>query len=132
VLTAALVATYVAPVTALGRVAPVESNVGVALTTLAVAVLVRPMRRWLHFAVDRRCNRNRYDAGRTVEEFRHLLRSEIALDALQSDLLRVVEQTVQPASTLRPELGQGSVELGNHRLDPRRRHTVDRPSGHWP
>jgi hypothetical protein len=79
--------------------------VGVAIATLAVAALVQPLRRRLQRVVDRRFNRNRYDAARTVEEFRRLLRNEIDLDALHRHLLSAVERTVQPASTslwLRP------------------------------
>jgi hypothetical protein len=104
-LTALLVAVYVGLVAGLGRVAPVDSNVGVAIATLAVAALVQPLRRRLQRVVDRRFNRNRYDAARTVEEFRRLLRNEIDLDALHGHLLSAVERTVQPASTslwLRP------------------------------
>ena len=104
-LTALLAAVYVGLVAGLGRVAPVDSNVGVAIATLAVAALVQPLRRRLQRVVDRRFNRNRYDAARTVEEFRRLLRNEIDLDALHRHLLSAVERTVQPASTslwLRP------------------------------
>jgi hypothetical protein len=98
-LTALLVAVYVGFVTALGRVAPVDSNVGVALATLTVAALVQPLRRRLQRVVDRRFNRDRYDAATTVEEFRQLLRDEIDLDALHGHLLSAVERTVAPAST---------------------------------
>jgi hypothetical protein len=56
-------------------------------------------------AVDRRFNRARYDATRTVEGFSTRLRDEIDLDTLSTELLTVVDETVQPTQAslwLRP------------------------------
>jgi hypothetical protein len=85
----------------LGRVlAPVtqQSELTVAASTLMAAALFQPVRRRVQAAVDRRFNRARYDAQRTVEAFAARLRDEVDLEGLSEELAGVVQGTVAPAT----------------------------------
>jgi hypothetical protein len=95
-LTVLLALGYAAVVLGLGRLLPEGSSLAVAAATLAAAALFQPLRGRVQRLVDRRFNRRRYDATRTVDRFAARLRDQVDLDALRGELLAVVDQTMQP------------------------------------
>jgi hypothetical protein len=94
--TALLVIPYLLIVPAAGRLAQGSGSLAVAAATLAAAAAFAPLRRRVQDLVDRRFNRRRYDAARTVEAFATRLRDQVDLDLLSAELLAVVDQTMQP------------------------------------
>ena len=97
IVTGLLVGVYAGVVLLATRVLPFSSSVAVAASTLAAAALFNPLRRWVQRAVDRRFNRARYDADRTVAAFAARLTGAVDLDTVQADLAGVVHQALEPA-----------------------------------
>ena len=96
VVTALLVVPYLLIVPAAGRLVQGSGSLAVAAATLAAAAAFAPLRRRVQGLVDRRFNRRRYNAARTVEGFAARLRDQVDLDALSAELLAVVDHTMQP------------------------------------
>jgi hypothetical protein len=87
---------YALVVLGLGQLLGRDSSLVVAGATLAVAALFQPARRRIQQLVDRRFNRRRYDVARTIEQFSTRLRDQIDLDTLSTEVLAVVDQTMEP------------------------------------
>ncbi len=100
-LTTFLVAVYFGAVVGLQHVFRAltggASQFAVVASTLAIAALFAPLRRWMQATIDRRFYRRKYDAAKTLDFFGAKLRDAVELDALNEELLTVVNETMQPA-----------------------------------
>jgi len=109
-LTALLVVVYVGSVVslqaALRALTGQASQLAIVASTLLIAALFNPLRHRLQAFIDRRFYRSRYDAAKTLQAFSAKLRDETDLEVLDDDLVRVVQETMQPAHVtlwLRPD-----------------------------
>ena len=87
-----------------------ESQLAIVASTLLIAALFVPLRRRVQSFIDRRFYRKKYDAARTLQHFSTRLREKTDLDSLDTELLGVVRETVQPAHVslwLRPAVERG-------------------------
>ena len=112
-LTAMLVALYFGGIVVLQRIFVTltgqQSTLAVVASTLVIAALFTPLRRRIQSFIDRRFYRRKYDARKTLEAFSAKLRDETDLEALNSELVGVVRETMQPAHVslwLRPDPAQ--------------------------
>jgi hypothetical protein len=72
------------------------SELAVATSTLLAAAVLRPARRRIQAATDRRFDRSRYDAARTVAAYAATVRRETDLDTLVRGLPVLVGQVLAP------------------------------------
>jgi hypothetical protein len=108
IVTAVLAALYAGLVLLATEVLDLTSQVAVAAATLAAAALFNPLRRRVQHRVDRRFNRARYDADNTVTAFAARLQDATDPDAVRSDLLATVHQTLEPGHVALWRAGGGA------------------------
>jgi hypothetical protein len=109
-LTVLLAATYFGGVVGLQYVLRAltgqQSTLAVVASTLVIAALFNPLRRWVQEFVDRRFYRRKYDARKTLEAFSAKLRDETDLESLGEHLAGAVSEAMQPSHVslwLRPD-----------------------------
>ena len=109
ILTALLLLVYFGSVIVLQRlfseVTGQGSTLATILSTLLIAALFGALRRRVQDLIDRRFYRRKYDAAKVLEGFAATARDETDLDRLTAELVRVIQETMEPASVsvwLRP------------------------------
>ena len=116
-LTLLLGGAYAVVALGLGQLLGRDSSLAVAGATLAVAAVFQPARRRIQAVVDRRFNRRRYNTAQTMAAFSVRQRDHTDLDTLTSELLGVVDQTMQPTRAslwLRPQPPSNTVGGTGH------------------
>jgi hypothetical protein len=72
------------------------STMSTIASTLAIAVLFTPLRSRIQSWIDLKFYRRKYDTEKTMERFRSSLRHRLDIDHLSHEIIRLVEDTVQP------------------------------------
>jgi hypothetical protein len=77
----------------------IESRFAVAVTTLLLVSIFRPVRDRVQGFVDRRFHRRRYDVQLTVERFARSLRDQVDREHITSELEAVLTEVLEPRQT---------------------------------
>ena len=77
-----------------------KNPIPVAASTLVVAALFQPLRRWVQSLVDRRFDRARVNAARTVSDLAERLRDEVELDNVRHEVIATVTTALHPADAV--------------------------------
>jgi hypothetical protein len=93
-----VIGVYLLVVSSVQLILPGLPAIGVALATLAAAALFLPVLRWVRRHIDRRFDRERYNAEKVVDAFGEHLRTDLDPHSTSGELLDAVERTLQPTS----------------------------------
>jgi hypothetical protein len=96
IVTGLLIGVYAGLVVLATQVLPFSGAAPVAAATLSAAALFSPLRRRVQHVVDRRFNRARYDADRTIAVFADRLSNAVDQDAVRADLLGTAHLALEP------------------------------------
>jgi hypothetical protein len=75
-----------------------DTPVAIVISTLLIAALFNPLRRRVQEAIDRRFYRTKFDTQQALANFASTARDEVDMDNLATELLSVVEESLQPES----------------------------------
>jgi hypothetical protein len=75
-----------------------QSEIVIAVSTIAIAAMFNPLRHRIQNGIDRRFYRRKYDAAQVLTAFGNMIRDEADLDRLTNQLLIVVQETMEPTS----------------------------------
>ena len=95
--TGTVIGAYALTVTTISQLLPGQSSLAVASATLVAAMLSLPVLRRVQRVVDRRFDREHFDAQRTVDAFGERLRAGLDPAQTSQELMSAVQRTLQPS-----------------------------------
>jgi MFS family permease len=95
----ALAVVYLGAFTILSTWLPVDSDLGVAASTLAAAAAFNPLRRRIQTVVDRRFFRTRYHTQEVFDGFAERVTGRPDAEAIEQDIVEVLTATLAPGTT---------------------------------